>query len=76
MTLLLVVVAQALIALTGPAGDQIDINPAEIISLRQAAKDQDAKIRCIIRLTDGTSLGVTETCHTVLTKFNSDLLDR
>ena len=62
----------ALLALTGPGGQAIDINPRKIISLRDprpqghVAKD----VRCLISTEDGKFIGVIETCDVVLSKYN------
>jgi hypothetical protein len=68
-----ILLATALIALTGPDGQAIDINPAEIVSLRDAGGEKDglhSSVHCQINTADGKYIGVVETCATVREKFN------
>ena len=59
----------SIIVLHGPDGREIDVNPAEITSLREARADDDDDrsftkgVRCMINLTDGKFVTVAETCE-------------
>jgi hypothetical protein len=59
--------AAALITLTGPGGQVIDINPAEIVSLREPRGDGhfDKDVHCLIHTADGKFITVIETCQIV-----------
>ena len=67
--ILTVILAYKLLVLHGAGGHEIDINPNEISSVRDpfnlseghVAKD----IRCLLFMTNGKVIGVTEDCHTV-----------
>ena len=59
-----------LIQLHGITGDEIDINPHEISSIREpggvASEGHFAKgIKCLLFMTNGKVTGVTEDCKTV-----------
>ena len=64
-----VVVLVVLLRLHGPAGQEIDVNPNEISSLREPQKgteDHFAKgTRCLVKMTNGNTNGVSEDCPTV-----------
>jgi hypothetical protein len=57
----------AWITVTGPAGQKITVNTAEIVSVRPptTAGHFDADVRCVIYTTDGKYVAVTEDCTTV-----------
>ena len=60
--------AVTLITLTGPNGEEVDINPSEIVSLRVNADDSGAfhsKVLCVVRTADGNFIGVEEQCSKV-----------
>ena len=72
MLMILITVAIAafhLIQLHGPGGQEIDVNPHEISSLRDPSSDPEGHfakgIRCIVFMTNGKALGITEDCDTV-----------
>lgn len=60
-----------LLALHSVNGTEIDINAAEITSMREAREDDSSDklvtkgVRCVIMLTDGKFASVTETCAAV-----------
>jgi hypothetical protein len=58
------IIATVLITLTGPGGQVIEINPAEIVSLREPRGDGhlDKDVHCLIHTTDGKFIAVKETC--------------
>jgi hypothetical protein len=61
-------IALVLITLTGPDGQHVEINPAEIISIREPrGTDHFAKgTHCLITTTDGKYATVLETCERVI----------
>jgi hypothetical protein len=58
----------SIIALHGADGREVDVNPAEITSLREARSDDPGErhfvsgAHCLINLTDGKFVAVAETC--------------
>jgi hypothetical protein len=61
-----------LIQLTGADGNEVDVNPAGIITLRDLHADQDSfhdAVHCVIRTEDGTFFGVRETCTEIRDKI-------
>jgi len=58
-----------LIQLHGPGGQEIDINPHEIASLREPSSISEGhfpkEIRCVVIMTNGRFNLVKEDCHTV-----------
>jgi hypothetical protein len=64
-----IIFAYLLVQLHGPNGQQIDINPHEVSSLREPQKGSDehfAKgVRCLIKMSNGAINAVTEDCETV-----------
>jgi hypothetical protein len=59
------------IAVTGPGGQRIEINAAQIVTTR-TPRDADAAhfgpgVRCLIHTTDGKFVAVLETCDAVQT---------
>ena len=63
------VIAVTLIRLTGPAGQRIDINPADVTSIREPrGVDRGhwvAGTRCLVVMVNGKFIAVTEDCDTV-----------
>jgi hypothetical protein len=60
------------VRLTALDGSEIDINPAEIISLRDTSADRDTfhgDAKCAIKTVDGATLGVRESCGEVRAKL-------
>jgi hypothetical protein len=64
--------AVVLISLHAPNGDKIDVNPDSITSMRDRAAQHDADeslvakgIECMINLSDGKYVSVTEHCDKV-----------
>ena len=64
---LLLVMALYLIHVTGPNGNRIDVNAADIVSLRQPQLlgYYDPKVKCVIYTLDATFIGAQETCEQV-----------
>jgi len=64
-------VGLTLIDLHGPGGQLIGINPEEVTSVREPmAKDHFARgVRCLVYLSNGNFITVTETCITVRKKL-------
>ena len=64
---LLLVTAIILIHITGPTGNRIDVNPADIVSLRQPQIPgfYDAKVKCVIYTLDASFIGSQETCQQI-----------
>jgi hypothetical protein len=63
----MVKMALVLVALIGPNGEEVDINPGVVVSLR-AESDRGmhhSDVQCVIRSTDGLAIGVRETCDEV-----------
>ena len=61
-----------LIQLTGADGNEVDVNSASIITLRDLHADQDSfhdAVHCVIRTEDGTFFGVRETCTEIRAKI-------
>ena len=60
-----------LIQLHGPGGQEIDLNPHEIASLREPSSVSEGHfpkdIRCVVVMTNGRFNLVKEDCHTVKT---------
>jgi len=53
-------------------GSEIDVNPAEIVSLRNSASDEDtfhAGAMCVVKTVDGSFFGVRESCGEVRAKL-------
>jgi hypothetical protein len=61
--------AVALIILTGPDGQKIEVNPTQVVTTRtRRPGDKDHftnAIRCIIHTADGKTVNVVEACSTV-----------
>ena len=60
--------ALVLITLTGPNGEEVDINPAEIVSLRVTFDENGnfhSMVNCVVRTVDGNFMGVREPCSKV-----------
>jgi hypothetical protein len=65
----IIIVALALIIVTGPGGQVISVNPAEIISLKEPQRTGyhhfEPDVHCVINTVDGKFIAVTETCDVV-----------
>lgn len=61
-----IILAFHLIQFTGLDGQEIDINPREVVSVREVRPSEsqhfDKKIKCIIHTTDGKFVAVVEDC--------------
>jgi hypothetical protein len=68
-----------LMVLHNPDGREIDINPAEITSLREAKPDNASDkefapgVRCMINLSDGKYVAVIETCQDIRAILADDI---
>ncbi|QIG93825.1 MULTISPECIES: hypothetical protein [Bradyrhizobium] len=75
MIQLVVVAALRLVSFHGPDGYPVEINPDQVTSLRGAREgDQQSKfftseVRCMIGLTDGKFVSVSESCEEVRSKL-------
>jgi hypothetical protein len=61
--------ALMLIVLTGPGGQKVEVNPKQIVSIRNPRADLTTGIRCLIHTTDGKYIAVVELCDTVRAKL-------
>jgi uncharacterized protein YlzI (FlbEa/FlbD family) len=59
------------IALTGPDGQAIKVNPKDIVSLRapRGAEHFNKDIHCVVFTADGKYIGVQESCDQVNSKL-------
>jgi uncharacterized protein YlzI (FlbEa/FlbD family) len=70
-----VVLLATLIVLHTLDGREIDINPKQITSMREAREDDEGGkaftpgVRCMVNTTDGKFVTVTETCEEVRRKL-------
>jgi hypothetical protein len=57
-------IALTLIVLTGPGGQNVKINPDEVVSLRapRSTDHMPKTVHCIVFTTDTKFIGVEETC--------------
>ena len=64
---LLLTMALVMIQVTGPNGNRIDVNPNDIVSLRQPQTRDfyDPRVKCIVYTLDATFVGTQETCEQV-----------
>lgn len=65
-----ILIVWRLLILHAPNGDEIDVNPMEITSIREKHGDEDNKlvtkeVQCLINMSDGKYVSVTEPCDTV-----------
>jgi hypothetical protein len=59
-----------LVALTGPGGHVVAINPEEVVSARSPGQGEfHESVQCVINTTDGKFVAVVETCKDALTKI-------
>lgn len=60
-------VLAAFITLSGLDGSQVDVNPSDIVSMRESRDDGSLhrNANCVINLLDGKFTAVTETCSSV-----------
>jgi hypothetical protein len=62
-----------LISLHTPEGNDILVNPSEIISIRSRREEEThfaGDVHCLLFTADGKFIGVRETCDEVRTLFN------
>jgi uncharacterized protein YlzI (FlbEa/FlbD family) len=74
--LMFIILAFHLVQFTGVDGQEIDINPQEIVSVREVRPSEtqhfDKKIKCIIHTSDGKFIAVTEDCGTVRNRLEEN----
>jgi len=65
---MMMLIAAVFFLVHSPGGSEVGLNAAEISSIRQRAEmpDQHEDVRCVIVMTNGLSIGVTETCPDVI----------
>jgi uncharacterized protein YlzI (FlbEa/FlbD family) len=65
---MLTLIAAVFVLVHSPGGNDVALNTAEISSIRQRSEmpDQHKDVRCVIVMTNGLSIGVTETCREVV----------
>lgn len=63
------VVAAALVAVTGPGAKPIMLNPHEVVSVRQSPANLADGVQCLIHTTDGKYISVIEDCASVVRKL-------
>ena len=72
-----VVTALRLVVLHGPDGHVVEINPEEVVTLREPRGQEHghfhSNIKCLVFTADGKYLGVTESCATVEHKLMDTL---
>jgi hypothetical protein len=70
-------VALLLVALTGPTGQRIDVNPAEVTSVRDptdVGKTYVARgVHCMLGITNGRFIAVRETCDAVRRRLHGTM---
>lgn len=62
-------VAVVLVMLTGVGGQRIEVNPAEVVSIRPQRGNLAGGVQCLIHTTDGKYISVVETCEIVRGKL-------
>jgi hypothetical protein len=63
-----IIIALVLIQFHDPAGNRIDVNPREIISVREVPPDNKllaGGVHCVLGLTNGKFISLGEDCTTV-----------
>jgi hypothetical protein len=63
-----ILLASVLLHVTGPNGQRIDINPAQVTSVREPRKDGDHLVKgtkCLIYMANGHFITTVEDCATV-----------
>lgn len=70
---MIAMLAIALVQFTGPGGQRVDVNPAEVTSVREprAVNKQHlaAETNCVLFMADGGFIAVAEQCDTVRQKL-------
>ena len=65
----MLILALALVTFSGPDGQRIDVNPADVVTVRQPRGSEsdhfDPDIKCLISTVDGKFIAVTTDCATV-----------
>jgi uncharacterized protein YlzI (FlbEa/FlbD family) len=66
-----IVVAAAWIQLSGPSGQEIFVNPDEVVSIRQPQTQLlHENIHCTLQTVDGKLINVIEDCDAVIAKID------
>ena len=70
----LLLVSVVMIQLTGPNGNRIDVNPHDIVTIRepQVPGFFDAKVKCVLFTLDNQFIGIRETCAQVRELIQSE----
>jgi hypothetical protein len=65
--MILAAIALGLVELTGPGGQVIEVNPNEIVSVREprGADHFGKDVHCLVFTSDGKYIGVVQTCEQV-----------
>jgi hypothetical protein len=68
------ILAVVLVQLSGPDGQWIDVNPREVVSVREprVAEHFAPGIKCLLHMTDGKIITVVEDCETVRGKLTEE----
>jgi hypothetical protein len=71
---MLTVLTLTLIALTGPDGQTVWINPADVVSVREPRGEGhfDADVHCLLYTADSKFIAVTETCDQVRIRLKAE----
>lgn len=66
--------AIALVILTGPGGQNIEINPNSVVSIREprSAEHFAPDVKCLIHMVDGKVITVVDTCDSVSLKLQEN----
>lgn len=73
IALLFILFALTFVEFTGPDKQKIEINPAEVVAIREPRGQNEThfhkEVHCLIFTSDGKFVGVIETCEEVADKF-------
>jgi hypothetical protein len=68
--------AIVLVALTGPTGQRIEVNPAEVTSVREVRPDNKSflaeGVHCVLGIVNGRFIAVHENCDVVSRKLKGE----
>jgi ketosteroid isomerase-like protein len=66
----------AFVTLTGPQNQKIDVNPNEVVTIRNNRTEAGSYfadgVRCLIHTTDGKIVNVVEDCDTVRARLRGE----
>lgn len=67
------IVALLLVALNGPEGHLIWVNPGDVVSVRATREGRKSvygpQVRCVLQMLDGKTVAVVDTCNEVREKL-------